>query len=109
MNDIERKARDLRELIDQYWDLAYAEGLQRRDQDTADGDAQRVSMEIDSAIRSITALSPPEDKAAEVAKRLIGRFMIECNAVGAYEAGYGLARSLKREIPELSSARPEAQ
>lgn len=60
MSDIERKARELRELIDQYWSLAYAEGQERRDHDTEDGDAQRISMEIDIAIRSLIALTPPD-------------------------------------------------
>lgn len=60
MDDTEKRARELRELIDQYWSLAYAEGVEGRTHDTEAGEAQRVSLEIDSAIRAIAALTPPE-------------------------------------------------
>lgn len=58
MSEIELKARALRGLIDEYWALAYAEGQEGRTHDTEAGDAQRVSMEIDKAIRE--ALTPPD-------------------------------------------------
>lgn len=60
MDAIEKKARSLRELIDQYWSLAYAEGREGRTHDTEAGDAQRVSLEIDSAIRDISSITLPE-------------------------------------------------
>lgn len=45
----------LRELIDEYWSLAYAEGKGGRDHDTEAGDAQRVSCAIDDEIRRLAA------------------------------------------------------
>lgn len=47
--------RALRELIDEYWSLDYAERKEGRTHDTAASDAQRVSVEIESAIRHLAA------------------------------------------------------
>ena len=47
-------ARELLELIDQYWDLAHAEGLEGRMTDTEAGDAQRCRHEIESRITTLT-------------------------------------------------------
>lgn len=47
-------ARLLREQIDRYWNLAYAEGVEGRTHDTKDGDAQKTSMEIDRLINELS-------------------------------------------------------
>jgi hypothetical protein len=43
----------LNELIDRYWDLAYAEGQEGRTHDTASCDAQRTRDEISRAISNL--------------------------------------------------------
>ena len=45
----------LRELIGQYYDLGYAEGVAGRDADTVAGDAQTAWLEIDDAITRLKA------------------------------------------------------
>lgn len=45
------------ELIDQYWDIAYAEGQEGRTHDTEAGDAQRVRSGINRAIAALTTKS----------------------------------------------------
>lgn len=50
MNSVE-----LKNLIGEYWCLAYAEGMDGRTHDTEAGDAQRVLHAIESAIDSLTA------------------------------------------------------
>ncbi|OWR25640.1 hypothetical protein CEE55_22425 [Stenotrophomonas pavanii] len=52
---------DLRELIGEYWCLAFAEGQEGRNTDTTDGAAQRCICAIEAIIREArTALTPPE-------------------------------------------------
>jgi hypothetical protein len=51
--DAENKVRELRALIDKYWELAYAEGKEGRDHDTEDGAAQATSCAINEAIRAL--------------------------------------------------------
>lgn len=43
------------DLIDRYWDLAYAEGKEGRTHDTESGDAQRTRHDLDRAIASLGA------------------------------------------------------
>lgn len=47
----------LNALIDQYWDLAYAEGAEKRDHDTASGDAQKTRQEITELIDQLVAIT----------------------------------------------------
>lgn len=52
---------DLRELIGEYWSLAFAEGQEGRDTDTPDGAAQKCLSAIESIIREArAALTPPD-------------------------------------------------
>ena len=53
--DDQQRTRKLRDLIDKYWCLAYAEGKENRTHDTEEGDAQRVSIAIDKAITALSA------------------------------------------------------
>lgn len=58
--DVERLD-DLRELIGEYWCLAFAEGQEGRNTDTPDGAAQRCISTIEEIIREArAALTPPE-------------------------------------------------
>lgn len=50
--DVERE-QTLLVLIDRYWDLAYAEGKEGRNHDTANGDAQECRHRIDMAIAAL--------------------------------------------------------
>ena len=58
-------ARELLELIDQYWDLAHAEGLEGRMTDTEAGDAQRCRHEIESRIKALTQQQGGEQEALD--------------------------------------------
>ncbi|SDQ43476.1 hypothetical protein [Pseudoxanthomonas sp. CF125] len=49
--------RQLQELIDRYWDLAYAEGKEGRDYDTEEGDAALCRYEIEKALRELATPS----------------------------------------------------
>lgn len=40
------------ELLDEYWDLAFAEGKEGRDHDTINGDAQRVRVALEAAAQA---------------------------------------------------------
>lgn len=55
----------LRELIAEYWDLAYAEGAESRSHDTPAGDAMRVSAEIDKCIAALLHQLAERDAALE--------------------------------------------
>lgn len=58
--DVERLD-DLRELIGEYWCLAFAEGQEGRSTDTPDGAAQKCISAIEAIIREArAALTPPE-------------------------------------------------
>lgn len=58
--DVERLD-DLRELIGEYWCLAFAEGQEGRNTDTPDGAAQKCISAIEAIIREArAALTPPE-------------------------------------------------
>lgn len=58
--DVERLD-DLRELIGEYWHLAFAEGQEGRSTDTPDGAAQKCISAIEAIIREArAALTPPE-------------------------------------------------
>lgn len=46
---------DLRELIGEYWNLAYKEGVEGRTHDTEAGDGQRVWLAINAAITAMEA------------------------------------------------------
>lgn len=46
-------------LIDEYWDLAHAEGKEGRDHDTADGAAGRCRHRLQSAVASLAAGAQP--------------------------------------------------
>lgn len=45
------------DLIDRYWDLAYAEGRENRQHDTKNGDAQDCRMEIDDHIETLEGIA----------------------------------------------------
>lgn len=114
MSEIEKRARELLAMtLGERGFHCEAENVRAgEDLESYEGELQAIAQLLRLGFNNVqehkqAALTPPEDPVAEVAKRLIGRFMIECNAVGAYEAGYGLARSLKREMPALLAARPE--
>lgn len=63
--NVEQKARELHDLIDRYWDLAYIEGKEGRSSDTEDGKAQQLRLKIDMAINAIArALEQPEGREA---------------------------------------------
>lgn len=47
-------AQRLRELIGQYWDIAYQEGREGRRTDNEAGDASRVSLEIETVLRRLS-------------------------------------------------------
>lgn len=49
----------LRELIDRYWSLAYAEGKEGRSHDTEDGAAQQCRGEIEEILRAINGVQAP--------------------------------------------------
>lgn len=49
----------LQTLIGQYWDVAYAEGAERREHDTQAGDAQQVLSQINDAIRRLRYADKP--------------------------------------------------
>ena len=53
MKDPEAAKARLLKLIDRYWDLAYAEGAEKRDHDTAAGDANRTRGEICELIEQL--------------------------------------------------------
>jgi hypothetical protein len=58
--DVERLD-DLRELIGEYWCLAFTEGQEGRNTDTPDGAAQKCISAIEAIIREArAALTPPE-------------------------------------------------
>lgn len=57
MSKAEEGAKYLRWLIDQYWSLAYAEGMDGRTHDTIEGLAQNCSSAIDRAIREMVAMA----------------------------------------------------
>lgn len=60
MDDVER----LRGLIDRYWNIAYAEGKEGRDHDTACGDAQRCRDDIERALGRLSHSSGVKVKEA---------------------------------------------
>lgn len=45
--------RDIHDLLDRYWQLAYAEGRENRQHDTENGDAQECRSAIDASFREI--------------------------------------------------------
>ena len=51
----------LRDLIDRYWSLAYAEGAEGREHDTEDGAAQQCRHEIEEVLRAIDGGVPASD------------------------------------------------
>ena len=53
---------NISELIDRYWDLAYAEGMEKRTFDTINGDASNVRHQIDNYIDHL------ESKMAQIAE-----------------------------------------
>lgn len=55
MSNSEITPERIKELIGQYWDIAHAEGRADRTHDTEAGDAQRVWIEIQSAIDRLAA------------------------------------------------------
>jgi hypothetical protein len=56
-----QKLDDLRELIGEYWCLAFAEGREGRNTDTPDGAAQKCISAIEAIIREArSTLTPPE-------------------------------------------------
>ena len=57
MTDVTAIKARLNVLIDRYWDLAYAEGAEKRDHDTAAGDAGRTRHEINEAIEKLAKAS----------------------------------------------------
>ena len=73
-------ARELLELIDQYWDLAHAEGLEGRMTDTEAGDAQRCRHEIESRIKAITQQQGGEQEARYFASGPEGHFYADNQA-----------------------------
>jgi hypothetical protein len=52
---VDALAEELRDLIEDYWGLAWAEGRENRHHDTLNGDAQRVLRGINSAIDRLAA------------------------------------------------------
>lgn len=46
-------SRDIREIIDEYWDCAYKQGFDRRDHDDEQGTAQALESELAATISSL--------------------------------------------------------
>ena len=69
-------ARELLELIDRYWDLAYAEGKEGRTHDTEAGDAQQCRHEIESRIATLPQQQGGEQETVGEGCGLCGGF---CN------------------------------
>lgn len=100
--DIERLD-DLRELIGEYWCLAFAEGQDGRNTDTPDADAQKCISAIEAIIREArAALTPPE-----------GFVLVPVEPTEEMlKVGYSwmMGRIVMRSLyNELLAARPEAQ
>jgi hypothetical protein len=49
---------DVSDLLDRYWQLAYAEGRQSRQYDTENGDAQECRAALDAAFKEVRTPSP---------------------------------------------------
>lgn len=94
----------LRELIAEYWDLAYAEGAESRSHDTPAGDAMRVSAEIDKCIAVLLQqLAEREaDLEREQGVREDAQRQLRA-AERAREEATGLLREVEPEINELSN------
>jgi len=80
-------ARELLELIDQYWDLAHAEGLEGRMTDTEAGDAQRCRHEIESRITTLTQQQGGEQEAGDVEQQ--ARELLYAETEKAYAEPFG--------------------
>lgn len=99
----------LMELADRYFSIGYAQGREGRKTDSPAFDALECRYEIESRIAAYT--TPPRHPADEDAEQLsksdkdyilrtqnlLLGFMLDCNAIGAKEAGVNLARSMKEK------------
>lgn len=74
VTDPNRRAVRLRDLIGQYWDLAYAEGKEGRDHDTEDGAAQRCWSAIDAEIQWFSSALAKSRAADQIVKQVEDRF-----------------------------------
>lgn len=54
--DVRLDVYSLRNLIDEYWSIAYAEGMDGRTQDTEDGRAQKCRHEIEVLLKRLAKL-----------------------------------------------------
>lgn len=103
----------LRALIDEYWELAYAEGKEGRKTDTPNGDAQRVRNLIEKCLSAIAAYdsSKREQQAQAVDVGAIREVIESIRGVDGninLEAHFGWARKLERALTtqQAPSAEP---
>ena len=51
----------LQDLIDTYWNVAFAEGKEGRDYDTEDGAAQQCRHEINTILKRLAGVQPSDE------------------------------------------------
>ena len=99
------QASDIPDLLDRYWDLAYAEGKEGRNHDTINGDAQEVRTKLSLAF--INCRSPNREAATREA------VIEECAKIADEQVGreaYGHAKhtavTIAQNIRSLSRTEP---
>lgn len=65
------------DLIDRYWDLAYAEGRENRQHDTKNGDAQDCRLEINDHIETLEGIAHQAGMERDELRMAIDRIEIE--------------------------------